>query len=141
MQQYFHLSDEEIQKIRDSISNTLKDMKSDVKKDKLKALGKTILAVLVIAGGVTVSILFPNPITVGVLGGAAALISGSGGLLRKRKKIKEKTKEKNKNKAEIKNLDAERINRKVANDMYARFREKDKTEPSVPNLYPDLKKL
>ncbi len=68
MQQYFHLSDEEIQKIRDSINNTLKDVKSDVRKDKLKALGKTVLAVLVIAGGVTVSILFPNPITVGVLG-------------------------------------------------------------------------
>ncbi len=67
---YPNLSDEEILKLRDAISNTLSNMKKDIRKDKLKVLGKALLAFVVVAGGVAVTIIFPNPITIGVLGGA-----------------------------------------------------------------------
>ncbi len=74
---YPNLTDEEIQKLRDAISNTLGNMKSNFRKEKLKVLGKTLLSLIIVAGGVAVSVIFPNPITIGVLGGAAMLIAGN----------------------------------------------------------------
>ena len=85
---YLNLSDEEILKLRDAISNTLKDMKKDIRKDKLKVFGKTLLAFVVVASGVAVSIIFPNPITIGILGGAATLIAGNNKVIAKPKKLK-----------------------------------------------------
>ncbi len=65
---YPNLTDEEIQNLRGAISNTLGNMKSDIRKEKLKVFGKTLLSLIVVAGGVAVSIIFPNPITIAVLG-------------------------------------------------------------------------
>ena len=138
---YPNLSDEEILKLRDAISNTLSNMKKDIRKDKLKVFGKILLALVVVAGGVTVSILFPNPITIGVLGGAATLIAGRNGIIHKTKKIKEKSKERKKNKEEVRNIGVEQRNREVANEVYSRFYKQDDPEPSAPNLYPDLKQF
>ena len=89
---YPNLSDEEILKLRDAISNTLSNMKKDIRKDKLKVLGKALLAFVVVAGGVVVTVIFPNPITIGVLGGAATLIAGSNGVISKTKKNQRKIK-------------------------------------------------
>ncbi len=130
---YPNLTDEEILKLRDAISNTLSNMKKDIRKDKLKVLGKALLAFVVVTGGVAVSILFPNPITIGVLGGAATLIAGSNGVI---SKIKEKSKERKKNKEEVKNIDTEQNNRKWATYMQSLV-----NQPSAPNLYPDLKQF
>ena len=131
---YPNLTDEEIQKLRDAISNTLGNMKSDIKKEKLKVLGKTLLSLIIVAGGVAVSVIFPNPITIGVLGGAAALITGNSGILGKTKKIREKSKERKKNKEEVRNMDIEQSNRKWALKNVAK---KQSSQPSAP-LYPDL---
>ena len=131
---YPNLTDEEVLKLREAISNTLSTMKKDIRKDKLKALGKALLAFVVVAGGVAVSIIFPNPITIGVLGGAATLVARSNGVLSKTKKIKEKSKERKKNKEEVKNIDIEQNNRKWATCMQNLV-----NQPSAPNLYPDLK--
>ena len=87
---YPDLTDEEIQKLRDAISNTLGNMKKDIRKEKLKVFEKKLLSLIIVAGGVAVSVIFPNPITIGVLGGAATLITGNNGVLGKAKKIKEK---------------------------------------------------
>ena len=139
---YPELTDEEIEKLRDAISNVLDTMKSDIRKDKLKVFGKALLSIVIIAGGVAVSVMFPNPITIGVLGGAATLIAGNNGVFGKAKKIKEKSKERKKNK-EIKNMVAEQHNRKVAKDVQSRINYQQSNnipEPSAPGLYPDLKK-
>ncbi len=133
---YLNLTDEEVLKLREAISNTLNSMKKDIRKDKFKVLGKALLAFVVVAGGVAVSILFPNPITIGVLGGAATLVAGSNGVLGKTKKIKEKSKERKKNKEEVKNIDTEQNNRKWATYMQSLV-----NQPSAPNLYPDLGKF
>ncbi len=133
---YPNLSDEEILKLRDAISHTISTMKKDIKKDKLRFFGKALLAFVVVSGGVAVSILFPNPITIGVLGGAATLIAGSNGMIHKTKKMKEKSKEKRKNKEEVKNIDTEQSNRKWATYMQSLV-----NQPSAPNLYPDLKQF
>ena len=65
-------------------------MKSDIRKEKLKVFGKTLLSLLIVAGGVAVTVILPNPITIGILGGVATLIAGNNGILGKTKKIREK---------------------------------------------------
>ncbi len=114
---YPDLTDEEIERVRDAISNTLNNMKSDIRKEELKVFGKTLLSIIIVAGGVAVSVIFPNPIAIGVLGGAATLIAGNNGIFGKAKKIKEKSKERKKNKEEVKNMAVEQHNRGVAKDV------------------------
>ena len=144
---YPNLTDEEIQKLRDAISNTLGNMKKDIRKEKLKVFGKTLLSLIIVAGGVAVSVIFPNPITIGVLCGAATLIAGNNGILGKAKKIKEKSKERKKNKEEVINMGTEQGKREVANEVYSRFcqqelRNNNAPGPSAPPpYYPDLKKM
>ncbi len=134
---YPNLSDEEILKLRDAISNILSNMKKDIRKDKLKVFGKALLAFVVVAEGVAVTVIFPNPITIGVLGGAATLIAGHNGVVHKTKNIKEKSKERKKNKEEVKNIDIEQNNRKWATYMQSLVTPQP-SAPPAPNLYPNL---
>ncbi len=89
-----NLTDEEIQKLRDAIDNTLGNMKSNIRKEKLKVFGKTLLSLAIVAGGVVLAIVFPSPIVIAALGGAATLIAGNNGVLGQVKDIKKKSKEK-----------------------------------------------
>ncbi len=91
---YLNLTNEEIQKLTDAIGNMISNIKSDIRKAKLKVFGKSLLSLVIVAGGVAVSIIFPNPITIAVLGGAATLIAGNNSILNKTKKIKEKKRSK-----------------------------------------------
>ncbi len=132
---YPDLMDEEIQRLRDTISNTLGNMKSDIRKDKLKVIGKTLLSLIIVASGVAVSVIFPNPVTIGILGGAATLIAGNNSILSKTRRIKEKSKERKKNKEEVRNMGVEQHNRELAKDIQSRIYQQE----IVPNLYPDLR--
>ena len=120
-------------------------MKSDIRKEKLKVFGKTLLSIIIVAGGVAVSVIFPNPITIGVLGGAATLIAGNNGIFGKAKKIKEKSKERKKNKEEVKNMVAEQHNRGVAKDVQTIIHQQEirdnQIKPPAPEIYPDLRKM
>ncbi len=100
-------------------------------------LGKTLLSLVIVAGGVAVSIIFPSPITIAVLGGAATLIAGNNGILNKTKKIKKKKKEKKRSKEEVKNLNTEQNNCKFATYMQGIINQQKGAEPSAP-LYPNL---
>ncbi len=133
---YPNLTDEEIQKLRDAIDNTLNNMKSDIRKKKLKVFGRTILSLVIITGGVALAIAFPSPIVIAALGGAATLIAGNNGVLSKTKKIRKKSKERKKNK-EVKNIDIEQSNRKWATYMQDLVNSQKGVEPSAP-LYPNL---
>ncbi len=138
---YPELTDEEIERLIDAVGTALTTMKGDNRKDKLKVFGKALLTLVFVAEGVAVSIMFPNPITIGVLGGAAALIAGNKGVFRKVKRIKEKSKIRKKNKEDMKNMIVEQHNRKVARDVQSRINLQQNNkipEPSAPNLYPDL---
>ncbi len=85
-------------------------MKSDIRKSKLKVFGKSLLSLVIVAGGVALTIAFPSPIVIAARGGAATLIAGNNGVLSKTKKIKEKEKEKKRSKEEAKNIDIEQNN-------------------------------
>ena len=141
---YPELTDEEIERLIDALGAALITMKGDNRKDKLKVFGKALLTTVFIAGGVVVSIMFPNPITIGVLGGAAALLAGNKGVFGKVKRVKEKSKIRKKNKEDMKNMIVEQHNRKMAHDVQSRinFQQNNKIpEPSAPNLYPNLKQF
>ncbi len=138
---YPELTDEEIEKLIDAVGVALTNMKCDNRKNKLKIFGKTLLTIILVAGGITVSIMFPNPITIGVLGGAAALIGGNKGVLRKIKTTKENSKIRKKNKEDMKNMIVEQHNRKMVHDVQSRINSQQSNgvpEPSAPKLYPDL---
>ncbi len=139
---YPELTDEEIARLIDAVGTALTTMKGDNRKDKLKVFGKALLTLVFVAGGMAVSIMFPNPITIGILGGATALIAGNKGVLRKVKKMKEKSEKRKKNKEDLKNMIVEQHNRKMVHDVQSRinFQQNNKIpEPSAPGLYPDLK--
>ncbi len=139
---YPNLTNEEIQKLRDVISNTLGNMKKDIRKDKLKVFGKTLLSLLIIAGGVAVTVIFPNPITIGVLGGAATLIAQNSGVFGKIKKIKEKSKEKKKNKEEAENMRIEQSDHRWASRVETLIDKKQTEQLSAPpSYYPDSKQF
>ena len=147
---YPNLTDEEIQKLRDAIDNTLCNMKSNIRKEKLKVFGKTLLSLAIVAGGVALTIAFPSPIVIAALGGAATLIAGNNGVLGQVKDIKKKSKEEV-NKEEVKNLDIEQNNRKLTKHLQSiisqqeiknnKIYENYVPEPSTPNLCPDLKQF
>ncbi len=140
---YPELTDEEIARLIDAVGTALTTMKGDNRKDKLKVFGKALLTLVFVAGGMAVSIMFPNPITIGVLGGATALIAGNKGVFRKVMKMKEKSEKRKKNKEDLKNMIVEQHNRKMVHDVQSRinFQQNNKiSEPSAPGLYPDLKK-
>ncbi len=90
---YPNQTEEEFQKLRNAIDNTLDNMKSDIRKKQLKVFGKTLLL---------------SPIVLAALGGAAMLIAGNNGVLGRVKNIREKSKER-KSKEEVKNLDIEQV--------------------------------
>ena len=56
-------------------------MKGNTKRKKLKLVGKTLLKLIIIAGGVTVAIVFPSTIVIAALGGAVAVLDGVRGRL------------------------------------------------------------
>ncbi len=134
---YPNLRDEEVQKLKDAIDNTLGNMKSNIRKEKLKVFGKTLLSLAIVAGGVALAIAFPSPIVIAALGGAAMLIAGNNGVLGQVKDIKKKSKKRKKNKKEVKNIDIEQRNRKWAIYMQDLVNSQKGVEPSAP-LYPNL---
>ncbi len=93
---YPNLTDEEIRKLREAIENTLGNMKSDIRKKKFKVFGRTILSLVIVASGIAIAIVFPLPIVIAALGGAATLNAGNNGVLCQAKKIKEKSRERKK---------------------------------------------
>ena len=139
---YPNLTNEEIQKLRDVIGNTLGNMKKDIRKDKLKVFGKTLLSFLIVAGGVAVTVIFPL-FSVGVLGGAATLIAGNSSIFGKAKKIKEKSKERKRNKEEAENMRIEQSDRKWASRVETIIDKKqtDQIPSAPPSYYPDLKEF
>ena len=87
---YLNLTDEEIRKLRDAIDYTLGSMKSDIRKKKLKVFGRTILSLAIVTGGIALAIVFPSPIVIAALRGAATLIAGNNGVLGHAKDIRKK---------------------------------------------------
>ncbi len=108
---YPNLTDADLQRMKEAITQTVSNAKSDIRKRKLKIFERTLLSSLIIIGGVAVAIVFPSPVVIAALGGAVTLIAGNNGVTSQLRNIKKKSADRSKNKEEAKNLDVEQKNR------------------------------
>lgn len=77
MEQIINYTEEELTELRDELTTELSKMKGSTRRKKLKIIGKTLVKLVLIAGGVTVAILFPSTIVLAALGGVVAVLDGS----------------------------------------------------------------
>ena len=68
----------------------------------MKFVGKTLLKLIFIAGGVTVAIVFPSTVVIAVLGGMVAVLNGSKGATKTIRKVKDGQKKRKTGKEELK---------------------------------------
>lgn len=83
-------------------------------KKKLKLVGKSLLKLTLIVGGVAVSIVFPSAIVSIVLGGVIAVLDESKGTVKSLKKVKHKKTKKGKE--DLKEVEAELTKRKTGRE-------------------------
>ncbi len=110
---YPDLTDEEIERMRSAISNTLSNMKKDVRKDKLKMFGKTLIA-------------------------QNSNVFGKVKKIKEKSKEKKKNKEEVKNMAVEQHNRG--VAKDVQSIIYQQEIRNNQAEPSAPELYPHLKK-
>ena len=124
--------------LRDGVEKTLLAMRKQLARKKFKIFGKTLLSIVLVAGGVAVAIVFPSPITVAVLGGAAALIGGRAGVIGSVKNVRHETVRRRNGKVELKSLEDELVNRKTAREVMSTISHQQHQPPTAPPLYPEL---
>ena len=67
MEQIINFTEEELTELKEELTAKLSKMKGNTKRKKLKLVGKTLLKLILIAGGVTVAIVFPFTIVLAAL--------------------------------------------------------------------------
>ena len=104
-------------------------MKGNTRRKKLKLVGKTLLKLICIGGGVAVAIVFPSTIVLAALGGMVAVLDGGRGTIKSLKKVKEDKKKTKAGKGELKGVESELAKKKTLRGYF---------QPTAPPLYPGL---
>ena len=76
MKQIVNFTVEELEELKDELTVELAKMRGKTNKKKMKLIRKSVLKFFLIAGGVTVAIVFPSTIVMAVLGGMVAFLDG-----------------------------------------------------------------
>ena len=87
MDQIVNFTVEELEELKNELMVELARMKGKTNKKKMKLIGKSVLKFYLIAGGVTVAIVFPSTIAIAVLGGMVKFLDGRA--IRSIKKVRE----------------------------------------------------
>jgi hypothetical protein len=124
--------------LRDDVEKELSTIRKQLAKKKFKIFGKTLLSVILVADGVAVAIVFPSPITVAVLGGAAALVGGQNGMISDIKNVRHESARRRNGKVELKSLEGELVSRKTAREVMNTISQQQHQLPTAPPLYPEL---
>ena len=136
MDQIIEYSEGELAELKEDLTTKLSQMKKGIFKKKLKLIGKSLLKLTLIAGGVTVVILFPSTIVIAIVGGVLAVVDGSKGSLKSLKKTKNENKRRKLGKKELTEVENELIKKKTVREFY------DAQQPPAPYapppLYPSL---
>jgi hypothetical protein len=138
MQSLNTFSESELATLKDDVEKALSTMRKQLARKKFKIFGKTLLSVVLVAGGVAVAIVFPSPITVAVLGGAAALAGGQNGMISDIKNVKHEKARRRNGKVELKSLEGELVSRKTAREVMNTISQQQHQAPTAPPLYPEL---
>ena len=107
----------------------LSKMKGNTKRKKLKLVGKTLLKLILIAGGVTVTIVFPSTIVLAALGGVVAVLDGSKGTIKTFRKVRDGQKKRETGKGELKEVESELAKKKTVREYF------QQQQPTAPPLY------
>ena len=107
-------------------------MKRNTKRKKLKLVGKTLLKLILIAGGVTVAIVFPSTIVLAALGGVVAVLDGSKGTIKTIRKVKDGQKKRKTGKNELKGVESEIERKKTVREYF------QNQQPTAPPIYPGV---
>ena len=139
MQAVNTFTESELVTIKDDMEKALSTMRKQLVRKKFKIFGKTLLSVVLVAGGVAVAIVFPSPITVAVLGGAAALIGGQNGTISDMKNVGRESAKRRNGKVDLKSLEGELVSRKTAREVMSTISRQQHQPPTAPQLYPELR--
>ena len=131
-------TESELVTLKDDMEKALSAMRKQLARKKFRIFGKALLSVVLVAGGVAVAIVFPSPIAVAVLGGAAALIGGQTGVIRNIKNVRHETARRREGKEELKSLEGELVNKKTAREVMSTISQQQHQPPTAPPLYPEL---
>jgi uncharacterized membrane protein YsdA (DUF1294 family) len=138
MQNVNTFTESELVTLKGDMVKVLSTMRKQQVRKKFKIFGKTLLSVVLVAGGVAVAIVFPSPITVAVLGGAAALIGGQNGTISDMKNVRHESAKRRNGKVELKSLEGELVSRKTAREVMNTISQQQYQSPTAPPLYPEL---
>ena len=125
--------------LKGDVEKALSTMRKQLARKKFKIFGKTLLSVILVAGGAAVAIVFPSPITVAVLGGAAALVGGQNGMIRDIKNVRHESAKRRNGKVELKYLEGDLVSRKTAREVMNTISQQQHQSPTAPPLYPELR--
>ena len=95
----------------------------------MKLIGKSVLKFFLIAGGVTVAIVFPSTIVIAVLGGMVAFLDGRA--IKSIKKFRENQKKRKPGKDDLKGVETEITKKKIVREYL---------QQQAPPLYPRAQK-
>ena len=107
MEQSINFTEEELAELKEELTTELSKMKGNTKRKKLKLIGKTLLKLILIAGGVTVAIIFSSTIVIAVLGGVVAVLDGGKGTIKTLRKVRDGQKKRKAGKDELKGVELE----------------------------------
>ena len=129
MDQIINFTEEELTELKEELTTELSKMKGNTRRKKLKLVGKTLLKLIFIGGGVAVAIIFPSAV---VLGGVVAVLDGGKGAVRSLRKVKEGKKKTKTGKDELKGVESELAKKKTVREFF------QNQQPTAPPLYPGL---
>ena len=131
MDQIINFTEEELMELKEELTTELSKMKGNTRRKKLNVVGKTLLKLIFIGGGVAVAIVFPSAIVLAVLGGVVAVLDGGKGTIKSLKKVKEGKKKTKAGKGELKGVESE-LAKKTVREYF------QNQQPTAPPLYPGL---
>ena len=132
MEQIINFTEEELTELKEELTTELSKMKGNTRRKKLKLVGKTLLKLILIGGGVAVAIVFPSTIVLAALGGVVAVLDGGKGTIKTLKKVKEGKKKTKAGKDELKGVESELAKKKTVREYF------QNQQPTAPPIYPGL---
>ena len=131
MEQIINFTEEELTELKEELTTELSKMKGNTRRKKLKLVGKTLLKLIFIGGGVAVAIVFPSAMVLAALGGVVAVLDGGKGTIKSLRKVKGKKKTKT-GKDELKGVESELAKKKTVREYF------QNQQPTAPPIYPGL---
>ena len=132
MDQIITYSEGELVELKEELTTKLSQMKKGIFKKKLKLIGKSLLKLTLIVGGVAVAVIFPSTVVIAVLGGVLAVVDGTRGTMKSMKKTRHENKRRKLGKKDLEAVESEFTKKKTVREFFQHH------PPSAPPIYPSI---